>query len=175
MMDLDEARISLDLYANTLDFQCRQYSVTVDLTESCKNDKEIEPLTSGLTDRTMADLRRLQRESLILRVQIDRAIAREPERLARLPKPLLDLLEAKNRNAMALNRADNLLAEHDQKEAEKAQIKAQENEPKKPTPLQLAIREFREKQALEQINDAIAVPQKLSPGSEGHSSPKQKT
>jgi hypothetical protein len=142
MLDLNEARVSLDHYAKMLDSQCELYTLGARFIEAGIDDKEIEPKASGLKDGTLVDLRRLQRESLTLNIMIDKAIAREAERLVRSPKELASLLEAKNRNALALNRVDNLLKEHDQKEAEKARKAAQENEPRKPTATQIAIGEF---------------------------------
>ncbi len=144
MMDLDEARVSLDYYSNILDFQFGLYSFTVGLAKSEKIDKEIEPQVTGLEDEVVADLRRLQRESLILGIKINRAIARETERLVHLPRELTKLLEAKNRNTLALNKSSNLLREHDQKEVEKNRKEAQENEPKILNATQLAIQEYRE-------------------------------
>jgi hypothetical protein len=145
MMDLEEARVSLDFYASLLDLQCKQYSLAVSLMEVEQNAKQPESRATGLRDQAVADLRRTERETLVLSILIDKAIARESKRLVHLPHELVRLLEARNRQTAALNIAVNLLREHDQKEAEKERKEAQKKEPAKPTALQLAIQEYRER------------------------------
>jgi hypothetical protein len=142
MMDLQEARISLEFYADSLDLYCRQYGFAVSLTEAEKKTREVEPKATDLIDRAVVELKRVQKEALVLRILIGEAAAKEAESLICLPKELTNLVEAQNRITLVSERVRNLLREHDRKEAEK-------NAPEKENATVVAIREFLEKRRLE--------------------------
>jgi hypothetical protein len=142
MMDLEEARVALDYYAALLDLQCKRYNFAASLVEAEQNANQPESRAVGIRDQAVADLRRAERETLVLSILIEEAIAGETKRLVHRPQELARLLEARNRKTAALDSASNLLREHDQNEAEKERERKELEEPNQ---LALDIEEFRRK------------------------------
>jgi hypothetical protein len=118
MMDIEEAKASLDNYANLLDAQCQQYNFAASLAGSTQKTKERE-VAKNVLKRSVADLRRTQNEATVLRILIAEAIKQEAKRLFRSPGQLAELIEAEARTTVAFNMADSLLRQHDKKENDK--------------------------------------------------------
>ena len=142
MMDLEEAGNSLGSYADQLDVGCSLHKLAVDLVAKEKAAGLIELRAAGLMDKSIGELRRLQKEAIILCILIDEEIVREANRFVRLPLEYVKLSEAKNRVTSVLEQAGAILQEHDRLEAAK-------NEPPKEPAIVAAIRRYREKRDLE--------------------------
>jgi hypothetical protein len=152
MMDLKEATASIDFYTHQLDLACAQYRLGV--AEKGKIKGSVAECLD-LIKSAVADLNRLQREGLILRILIDRASGTEADRLLYVVDDLVTLLNAKERNALAFNRATELLCEHQKKLAEERDKAEAEDK----TPVQLAIDDyFRREAAKKAANKATALP-----------------
>jgi hypothetical protein len=142
-MDLEEARISLGSYADQLDVRCGLHRLAVGLAGEEKRAGQTEPRAAGLLNQTIAELRRLQNEALVLCILFDEAIVQEAHRFVRFPLELAKVFEAKNRVTSLLQQAGALLQEHDQRESKK-------NAPPKENEIVDAIRAFMEKRRLEE-------------------------
>jgi hypothetical protein len=142
MMDLEEARISLGSYADQLDLGCGLHKLAVDLAAKEKTAGLIEQRATGVVDKSIGELRRLQKEAVILCILVDEGITREAGRFVRLPLEYAKLWQAKNRVTSVLDQAGAILQEHDRREAVK-------NEPPMENAIVAAIRKFTEKRELE--------------------------
>jgi hypothetical protein len=138
MMDFEQARNSLGSYADQLDMGCSLHRLAVDLTAEEKTAGPIQQRATGLLEMTVGELRRLQKEAIILCILVDEGVALEADRLVRLPLEYVKVSEAKNRVTSALEQAGGILQEHDRREAAK-------NEPPKENAVAAALRGFREK------------------------------
>src|SRR6266702_1771204 len=105
MMDLEEARISLGSYADRLDLGCGLYKLAVDLAAREKTAGLIEQRATGLVDKSIGELRRLQKQAIILCILVDEGMALEADRFVRLPLEYAKLSEAKNRVTSVLEQA----------------------------------------------------------------------
>jgi hypothetical protein len=139
MIDLKEATASIKFYTSRLDMACEQYAFAVGLEGGDKAEKDIEPRLASIKEKAVADLKGLQRDTLALRILIDQEIEREVDRLLELPEDLAGLMEAKNRNMLAIEKTGKLLGEHE-KEAEKRQNAS--GQAGRPSEIILALREF---------------------------------
>jgi hypothetical protein len=144
MMDLKEATASIDFYTFRLDLGCAQYRLGVEA-----NGMFETSVTEDHKDSAIADLKRLQREVLILLVLIEQASGTEADRLLCMPEDFLKLRNAKERNALAFNRATELLCEHQKKAAEEAEKRREALEPSTISATQIAIDEFKRRRAEE--------------------------
>ncbi len=148
MMDLEEARISLGFYADQLDLGCGLYKLAVDLAAKEKTAGLIEQRATGLVDKSIGELRRLQKEAIILCILVDEGVAQEAYRFVRLPLEFAKLLEAKNRVTFLSQQVGILLQAHDYREAVK-------NEPSKENAMVTALRAVIEKLRLEEESNRI--------------------
>ncbi len=149
MMDLEEARISLGSYADRLDLGCGLHKLAVDLAAKEKTAGPIEQRAAGFLDKSIGELRGLQKEATILCILVTEGIVEEVHRFVRVPHECTEVSEAKDRVILVLQQADTLLQEHDRREAAK-------NEPPKESDLAVAMRRFREKQQLELEAERVA-------------------
>ena len=106
MMDLEEARISLGSYAARLDLGCGLHKLAVDLAAKEKTGGLIQQRATGLVDKSIGELRRLQKEAVILCILVDegslwRLIGLFACRLSmqNCGKPKIELLPCWNRQA----------------------------------------------------------------------------
>src|SRR6267154_2113379 len=118
-MDLEQARISLGSYAERLDLGCGLHKLAVDLVAKEKTAGPIERKAAGFMDKSIGELRRLQKEAIILCILVIEGVVKEADRFIRLPHEYAKVSEAKDRVISVLQQAGALLQEYDRREAEK--------------------------------------------------------
>jgi hypothetical protein len=139
-MNLEEARISLGSYADQLDLRCGLHRLAVGLAGN-GGAGQIEPRVTELIEKTISELRRLQKEALILCILLDEEVGREAYRFVRLPLEFATVLEAKSRVTSLSQQVGTLLQEHDHREAVK-------NVPPNENTVAAAMRRFKESAGL---------------------------
>jgi len=151
-MDLEEARISLGSYADELRLRCDLHSLAVDLAKKEKTAGSLQQRARALIDQSVGELRRLEKETIILCILLDEEIAQRADRYVRLPHEFAKVLEAKNRVTPLLQQVGTLLQDHDHREAVK-------NEPPKEGEVAAAVRRYYESvrkgiQSVESISES---------------------
>src|SRR6267154_5087070 len=119
MMDLEQARISLGSYADRLDLGCGLHKLAVDLVAKEKTAGLTEQRAAGFMDKSISELRRLQKEAIILCILVDEGVIREARRFTHVPLEFAKVWEAKNRVTSGLEQAGAILQERDRREAAK--------------------------------------------------------
>jgi hypothetical protein len=131
---------------------CRLHKLAVDLAAKEKTAGLIEQRATGLVDKSIGELRRLQKEAIILCILLDEEIAQRAYRYVRLPREFAKVLEAKSRVTPLLQQVGTLLQEHDHREAVKS-------EPSKKSEMAAAFRRFKESagigiQSIESVSES---------------------
>lgn len=142
MIDLREARISLDSYAARLELHSLQFGLAVSLREVEKRTPDAEPTATSMIDNAAVELKQVRRESIVLSILISQAIENERASCSFSPHEIANLVKAQNRIATVWHKVRTLLDKYD---LEKIEKKA----PPKESEAARAIREFLEKHRAE--------------------------
>jgi hypothetical protein len=110
MMDHQEATASLDLFSNELVNLCATYNFLIDKDHERKNE---------IIEALLTKLKGVKKEALVVNILVFEALG---EQRAQLISGSIDgltkLLEASNRNRLAIEQADGVLRAHEQKAKE---------------------------------------------------------
>jgi hypothetical protein len=107
MMDHQEATASLDIFSDELVNLCAAYDILINRDSEGKNE---------ITEKLLSRLKQVKRDASVVNLAVSRAIGAQYERLTGGSiDELTKLLEASNRNLLALEQADGVLRAHGQK------------------------------------------------------------
>lgn len=138
MIDLEEAARSFASYTLQLDLLCLEYGLAIG---ADAQPAGIEPQTISRKDEVKDRLSQSCREATVISILVHENLT-EVIQLGAEPEFLPELINASNRMVVSVQKARAHIEEHERKEKAK-------NVPPEENPTVIAIRQFREKRAVE--------------------------